>query len=100
MKVEWMEKLVLIFMWMFGMGEELEKDYVEQLRAIINEIKCGRGIRPDRQKEDLFAELTTGETKEQEAYLLEYLLVSYTKDIEQILEGCKEVWSEVLNDPV
>ena len=100
LKAEWLEKLLLWIMWVFGMGEEFEADYVEQLRAIVNEVKAGKGIRPDRQKDDLFAELTTGETKSREAYLLECLLISYTKDIDQILVGCKALWSEVIDNPV
>ena len=86
-------------MWFFGIGEELEADYVRQLQAIIHEIKTGGGIRPDAEKDDLFSELETGETKEQKAYLLEKMLMSYECNRDDILEGCQVLWNNVVDHP-
>ena len=90
------ENLVVFFMWFFGIGEELEADYVEQLLAVIQGIKRGQAIRPNAEKEDLFSQLAMTATKESKAFLLEKLLMLYEKDRDEILEGCKTLWTKVV----
>jgi len=76
------QKVGLIFSWLLGRGEQIEDDYVEQLEAVLEEMKMSGILKMDAEKTEIYAKIAEGEDEDKKTYLLERIFMSYLKDMD------------------